>query len=70
MKLDRKDSEMTNSTLTYPQRWALEKARLEALPLEVKQANAASHFIGNVDGVSRCITCEIGSWNAWQKPCL
>ena len=57
------------SVLTYPQRWALEKSRLEALPLEVKQANAASHRIGNVDECARCIDCEIGSWNAWQKEC-
>ena len=57
------------SVLTYPQRWALEKSRLEALPLEVKQANAASHRIGNVDGVSRCTTCEIASWKSWHSPC-
>lgn len=57
------------NTLTYPQRWAIEKARLEALPLEERKANAASHIIGNVDDCSRCINCEIGSWNAWQRPC-
>ena len=57
------------NTLTYPQRWAIEKARLQALPESVKNANAASHIIGNVDGVSRCINCEIGSWNAWHSLC-
>lgn len=61
---------MTNSTLTYPQRWALEKARLEALPLEERKANAASHRIVFDGDCNRCMDCEIGSWNAWQKPCL
>jgi len=31
--------------------------------------NSNSHLIGNVDGVSRCIYCEIGSWNAWKELC-
>jgi hypothetical protein len=47
----------------------VEKPRLSAIPLEVRDANAASHRIGNVDDVARCIDCEIGSWNAWQKEC-
>jgi len=34
-----------------------------------KTANAQSHWIGNVDGVNRCINCEIGSWNAWKSFC-
>ena len=57
------------NALTYPQRWALEKSRLEALSLEARQANSASHRIGNVDGVSRCVNCEVAAWNAWQKEC-
>ena len=31
--------------------------------------NSNSHSIGNVDGVRRCIYCEIGSWNAWKELC-
>ena len=31
--------------------------------------NSRSHIIGNVDGVNRCINCEIGSWNAWKMIC-
>lgn len=56
-------------TSSYAERWAIQKANLNAMPLEVKQANSASHRIGNVDGVSRCTTCEIGVWNAWHRPC-
>ena len=33
------------------------------------QANSRSHIIGDVDGVYRCINCEIGSWNAWKMVC-
>lgn len=33
------------------------------------QANSRTHRIGDVDGVYRCINCEIGSWNAWKSPC-
>lgn len=35
-----------------------------------REANAASHFIGNIDGVARCLDCEIGSWNAWKEACI
>jgi hypothetical protein len=47
----------------------VEKVRLSAIPAHVREANAASHRIGNVDDVARCIDCEIGAWNAWQKEC-
>lgn len=47
----------------------VEKVRLSAITPEERAHNAASHVIGNVDGVARCIDCEIGSWNAWQKEC-
>jgi hypothetical protein len=47
----------------------VEMPRLSAIPLDVSRANSASHRIGNVDGVSRCIDCEIGSWNAWKEVC-
>jgi hypothetical protein len=33
-------------------------------------ANAASHRIGNIDGVARCVDCEIASWNAWKQECV
>ena len=48
---------------------AREISRLQALPQSEKEANANSHTIGNVDGVYRCVNCEIGSWNAWKSPC-
>lgn len=54
---------------TYAEVQALEISRLRALPQSVKQANADSHHIGNVDGVSRCVYCEIGVWNAWKVAC-
>jgi hypothetical protein len=54
---------------TYAEVQALEVERLKALPESVKQANANSHLIGNVDGVSRCVNCEIGVWNAWKESC-
>ena len=48
---------------------AREISRLQALPQSEKEANANSHTIGNVDGVSRCVWCEIGVWNAWKEAC-
>ena len=63
-------NEMRTLGLTYGEWYqTIEKPRLEAIPQDVRQANASSHRIGNVDDVSRCIRCEIGSWNAWQMPC-
>lgn len=57
--------------LTYGEWYqTIEKPRLAAIPESVKDANYASHMIGNIDGVARCIRCEIGSWNAWQRSCL
>ena len=41
----------------------------DAITPAQRAANAASHVIGNVDGVARCIDCEIGSWNAWKEEC-
>jgi hypothetical protein len=60
---------MTKTTLTWEERIAAEKARVEALTPEEKARNAASHTIGNVDDCRRCIDCEIGSWNAWKSYC-
>jgi hypothetical protein len=34
-----------------------------------RKANSYSHIFGNVDGVNRCINCEIGSWNSWKESC-
>jgi hypothetical protein len=47
----------------------IEKVRLSAIPADIRQANIASHIIGNIDDCARCINCEIGSWNAYQRPC-
>lgn len=56
--------------LTYGEWYqTVEKVRLSAIPAEVREANAASHRIGNVDDCARCIDCEIAVWNAWQKEC-
>ena len=61
---------MRDMTMTYAEWYqTIEKPRLAAIPAEVRVANANSHRIGNVDDCSRCIDCEIGSWNAWQKEC-
>jgi hypothetical protein len=54
---------------TYAEVQALEVERLKALPESAKQVNANSHRIGNVDGVSRCVRCEIGVWNSWKEQC-
>ena len=40
-----------------------------AMTVEQGKANADSHLIGNVDGVSRCIHCEVAVWNAWKVAC-
>jgi hypothetical protein len=43
--------------------------KLTTISVEQGQANARTHTIGDVDGVYRCIRCEIGSWNAWKVAC-
>lgn len=47
----------------------IEKPRLEAIPQNVREANAASHVIGFVDECSACIHCECKSWNTWKVAC-
>lgn len=47
----------------------IEKPRLEAIPAEVREANAASHYIGVVDECYACIKCECKSWNTWKVAC-
>lgn len=47
----------------------VEKPRLAAISDDTRAVNAETHWIGNVDGVSRCLKCEIASWNSWQTPC-
>ena len=60
---------LPKNTSDYMERAAHEISRLQALPQSEKESNANSHTIGNVDGVSRCVRCEIGSWNAWKEAC-
>lgn len=56
--------------MTYAEWYqTVEKPRLAAITPEVREANANSHMIGNIDDVARCIRCEIASWNSWQKEC-
>jgi hypothetical protein len=59
------------SGMTYAEWYqTVEKPRLDAIPEDVRDRNAASHHIGVVADCFRCINCEIGSWNAWQKECV
>jgi hypothetical protein len=61
---------MNTTDLPYGEWYqTIEKPRLAAITPDARVANADSHDIGNVDGVARCVRCEIGSWNAWQSPC-
>jgi hypothetical protein len=46
-----------------------EKPRLEAITPEQRALNSYSHRIGTVDDCARCVDCEIGAWNAWQRLC-
>ena len=56
--------------MTYAEWYqTIEKPRLAAITPAERAANAASHRIGAVDDCERCIDCEIGSWNAWQRRC-
>ena len=55
--------------LTYPERIALEKARLATLSDFDRRVNADSHRFGSIDDVVRCLNCEIGIWNAWKMEC-
>lgn len=56
--------------MTYAEWYqTVEKPRLDAITPEERDSNASSHRIGVVDDCYRCIRCEIGSWNAWQRPC-
>ena len=62
---------MSRNGMTYAEWYQkVEKPRLAAITAEQRAANADSHRIGIVDDCERCVNCEIGSWNAWQKPCL
>ena len=47
----------------------IEKPRLEAIPQDMREANANSHVIGFVDECSACIKCECKSWNTWKVAC-
>lgn len=63
-----KTAEFAN--LTYAEWYQqIEKPRLDAIPAEVRAANFDSHRFGVVDDCYRCIDCEIGEWNGWQRPC-
>lgn len=56
--------------MTYAEWYqTIEKPRLAAITPEERAANAASHIIAFDGDCDRCINCEIGSWNAWQRPC-
>jgi hypothetical protein len=62
--------EMRTLGLTYGEWYQqIEKPRLEAIPSEVREANAASHIIGVVDECYACIKCECKSWNTWKVVC-
>ena len=59
---------MTN--MTYAEWYqTIEKPRLEAISLEEREANAASHIIGTVDECYACIVCECKAWNTWKARC-
>ena len=67
--LEWKDLALSN--LTYAEWYqTIEKPRLAAITAEERTANAASHTIWFDGDCHRCMDCEIGSWNAWQRPCL
>jgi len=58
------------NTMTYAEWYqTVEKPRLDSLTPADREANAVSHRIGIIDDCYRCLNCEIGSWNAWQKEC-
>jgi hypothetical protein len=42
---------------------------LVSISIAQGKENSRTHFIGDVDGVYRCVNCEIGSWNAWKEAC-
>lgn len=70
----RKEMKMTNQLdymhLSYGEWYqTIEKPRLEAIPENVREANAASHWIGVVDECYACIKCECKSWNTWKVAC-
>lgn len=61
---------MNYMNLTYGEWYqTIEKPRLQAIPENVREANAASHWIVVVDDCYRCSNCEVGSWNAWKVRC-
>lgn len=42
---------------------------LTKISISQGQKNSLSHRIGDVDGVYRCVKCEMGSWNTWKESC-
>ena len=57
-------------TMTYAEWYqTVEKPRLEAISPATRYDNARSHRIAFDGDCDRCMDCEIGSWNAWQKEC-
>lgn len=69
-RVNTRDVQKEREGLTYAEWYQkYEKPRLDAITLEQRKINAASHYIGVVDDCARCVDCEIGAWNAWQQMC-
>ena len=61
---------MKTEGMTYGEWYqTVEKPRLAAITPEQREANAHSHWIGNVDDTARCTKCEVAAWNSWQVYC-
>ena len=38
-------------------------------PEKGKTDNHFSHFYGSVEGVTRCLSCDVAGWNGWKEMC-
>ena len=42
---------------------------MNKFPEKGKTENHFSHFYGSVEGVTRCLSCDVAGWNGWKEQC-
>ena len=42
---------------------------MNEFPKKGKTDNHLSHFYGSVEGVTRCLSCDVAGWNGWKEKC-
>ena len=55
----------TNQTLNSGKK----ESKVYKFPEKGKNENHFSHFYGSVEGVTRCLSCDVAGWNGWKEMC-